>query len=84
MTDLALDALRRELADTQRAAISMLLGMAEAIASTPEGREDLARGFEDAAAGADPVTARLARQVAQVAGMIRERARRASQAEDDE
>lgn len=70
-------ALERELYDTRRAAVTVILGMADAIAQTPEGREDLARGFDDAAKDAtiaDPVLARLARLVA---GALRERARQA-------
>lgn len=69
-------ALERELDDTRRAAAAVILGMVDAIAQTPEGREDLARGFDEAAkeaAKTDPVLARLVRLVA---GMIRERIRR--------
>lgn len=58
-------ALERELHQTRMAAVHMLMGVSDAIASTPDGREDLARGFEEAAAQADAVTARLARLVAQ-------------------
>lgn len=60
-----LAALRLELIATEQAAVSMMLGMAEAVATTPEGREELARGFEEAAETADPVTVRLARRVAE-------------------
>lgn len=57
-------ALERELSDTRHAAVAMMLGMARGMVSTPEGREELARGFDEAAVGADPVTAKLARAVA--------------------
>lgn len=57
-------ALERELADTRRAAVLMMLGMAEAIAQTPEGREELAQAFDAAATDDETVTARLARLVA--------------------
>lgn len=57
--------LEYELADTRRAAVLMMLGMVEAIARTPEGREELAQGFDEAAEGADAETARLARLVAE-------------------
>lgn len=69
-------ALERELDDTRRAAALVILGMVDAIAQTPQGREDLARGFDEAAneaARTDPVLARLTRLVA---GMILERTSR--------
>lgn len=58
--------LERELADTRRAAVSIIMGMAEGITSATEGRADLAQGFREAAAeaDADPATARLALLVA--------------------
>lgn len=57
-------ALEFELHQTRTAAVHMMLGMADAIATSKEGRAELAKGFEDAAVVADPVTARLARLVA--------------------
>ena len=53
-------ALERELQDTRRAAAHIILGLVDGIARTPEGREELARGFDEAAREADPVTARMA------------------------
>lgn len=77
-------ALEYELHDTRRAAAAVILGMVDAVAQTPEGREELARSFDEAAKEAGDTDPALARLVSQVAGMIRERARRASQAEDNE
>ena len=57
-------ALETELIDTRKAAVAMLLGMAEGMVKTPEGREELAVAFEEAAKDADAITARLARLVA--------------------
>lgn len=57
-------ALERELDDTRLAAVRLILGMCRAIATTPEGREERARSFEEAAAQADPLMARMARLVA--------------------
>ena len=57
--------LERELAETRRAAMTMILGMAEAIVRSPEGREELAASFEEAAAEMDTeAAAKMARQVA--------------------
>lgn len=56
--------LESELAATKRAAIHMMVGMATGIASSPEGREELAAGFSEAASSADPATAELSRLVA--------------------
>lgn len=57
--------LEREINDTRKAAVHMILGMAQAIAPSAEGRADLAVGFREAAEACDdPVTARLARLVA--------------------
>lgn len=53
-------ALERELDDTRRAAVHIVLGMVDAIAKTREAREELAQGFAWAATDTDPVTARLA------------------------
>ncbi|MDH2329038.1 hypothetical protein QCN27_19505 [Cereibacter sp. SYSU M97828] len=59
-------ALEDELLQTKRAAITMILSMAEAIANTPEGRAELAKGFEAAAeqSDADPAMVRLSKLVA--------------------
>lgn len=57
--------LKRELDDTRRAAVHIVLGMVDAIARTPEGRAELAQGFDAAAREADPITGRLARLVAE-------------------
>jgi len=64
--DLRIIELEREAADTRRAAVSIIMGMADGIAPTAEGRADLAKGFREAAAetDADPATARLALLVA--------------------
>lgn len=61
-------AMDRELADTRRAAVGLVLGMVDAIARTPFEREEFARTFEEAATSADEVTARLA---CLVAGAVR-------------
>ena len=52
-------ALERELEDTRLAAVRVVLGMVDAIANTPEQREELAQGFAWAAAESDPATAQL-------------------------
>jgi len=57
-------AMERELADTRRAAVGLLLGMVDAITHTPLEREEFARALDDAATDAEPVTARLVRLVA--------------------
>lgn len=57
-------ALKAELAATRRAAIQMMVGMAMGIATTPEGREELAAGFAEATKDPDPIIARMARDVA--------------------
>lgn len=56
--------LKDVLAETKRAAVQMIVGMAMGIASSPEGREELAAGFSAAALEADPVTAELSELVA--------------------
>lgn len=58
--------LEREVIETKRAAVTMILGMADAIANTPEGRAEIAQGFEDAARhpDADPAMVRLSKLVA--------------------
>ena len=57
-------ALERELDDTRLAAVRLILGIVRAIATTPVGRQEMARGFDEAAAEADPLMARMARLVA--------------------
>lgn len=57
-------ALERELDDTRLAAVRLILGIVRTIATTPEGRQEMARGFDEAAAEADPLMARMARLVA--------------------
>lgn len=56
--------LEAELAATKRAAIHMMVGMAMGIASSPEGREELAAGFAEAADDPDPAIAEIAQAVA--------------------
>ena len=53
-------ALERELEDTRRAAVKIVLDMVDSVARTPDQREELARGFAQAATGNDPIMARLA------------------------
>lgn len=55
--------LEDELIKTRAAAVSIAVGMADAIIKTQKGREELAEGFDIAAEGADEVTARLARSI---------------------
>ena len=64
--DLRIIELEREAADIRRAAVSIIMGMAEGIAPTAEGRADLAKGFREAAAdpNAAPATSQLALLVA--------------------
>ena len=57
-------ALERELDDTRRAAVHLVLVMVDAVAKTPESRDQLAQGFALAATDSDPVTSRLARLMA--------------------
>lgn len=56
--------LKRQLADTRNSAVHLLMGMADAVATTPEGREDLARGFDEIVEQSDEETAYLAKKVA--------------------
>lgn len=59
--------LERELAETRNAAVTLIVGMAQAIAPTQEGRAELAAGFREAAdASQDTSLTRLARIVAGV------------------
>ncbi len=62
--------LERQMIETRRAAIAIIMGMAEGVAPTPEGREKLAQGFDEAAEGSEGEIARLARLAA---GALRER-----------
>ena len=64
-------ALEQEVIHTRQAAVGMMLGMIDAMTRTPEEREEIARSFDQAAAGVDPARARLSRLVA---AAIRERA----------
>lgn len=57
-------ALEQEVIDTRRAAVGMMLGMIDAMTQTPEEREEIARSFDEAAEGVDPVRARLSQLVA--------------------
>ena len=57
-------ALERELDDTRLAAVRLILGIVRTIATTPVGRQEMARGFDEAASEADPLMARMARLVA--------------------
>ena len=64
-------ALEQEVIHTRQAAVGMMLGMIDAMTRTPEEQEEIARSFDQAAAGVDPARARLSRLVA---AAIRERA----------
>lgn len=57
-------ALEREVIETRRIAVGMMLGMMEFMTRTPEEREGIAESFDEAAADGDPTRARLARLVA--------------------
>lgn len=41
--------LELQLTEVRQAALSMVVGMADAVTSSPKGRADLAQGFEDVA-----------------------------------
>ena len=59
-------ALERQLIDCRSSAVSLVLGMAEAIATTPGERRELARWLEDAAAtSVDLEMIRLAKLLAE-------------------
>ena len=64
-------ALEQEVIETRRAAVGMMLGMLDAMTRTPEEREEIARSFDQGAAGVDPARARLSPLVA---AAIRQRA----------
>lgn len=61
-----IEQLEQNLFETTRAAVSLMVGMAHAVAQTPAAREELAQGFEAGAdlADGDPQAQRLARLVA--------------------
>lgn len=56
--------LERELIATRNAAVALILGMAGAIVRTPQGREELAVTFDEAAKDGDSATERLSKLVA--------------------
>lgn len=58
--------LETELHDLREAALSIIVGMADAIAKSPEGKRDLADGFEDAAAKETGAASDLSREVADI------------------
>lgn len=58
-------ALEAQLAATKKAAVHMMVGMAQGIAQTPEGLRDLSAGFAEAANDTDPIIAGLALAVAE-------------------
>lgn len=53
-------ALERELEDTRRTAVEMMLGMLDVTTRTPDEREAVARGFERAATVVDSKSAEFA------------------------
>lgn len=57
-------ALEQELTDTRLGAALMMLDLIDALAKTPEEREEIAQTFDAAAERSNPATARLARLVA--------------------
>ncbi|RWR04680.1 hypothetical protein [Paenirhodobacter populi] len=60
-------ALEREIQDSRLAAARIILGMCDGISRTPEGREDLAIGFERAAQQTtDAAEARINRLISAV------------------
>lgn len=56
--------LKREAKEIRVAAIAIILGMADAIAPTPQGKRELAEGFQAAADMSDDAVAKLSRLVA--------------------
>ncbi|MDB6454734.1 hypothetical protein [Falsirhodobacter sp. 20TX0035] len=65
MTDAErIEQLERDLNETLEAALTIIVGMADAIAPSAEAKEDLARGFAAAAEGQDGAIPRLSRAVA--------------------
>ena len=59
------------MAETQRAAVGMMLGIVDATTRTPEERENVVRSFDEAADSSDPVTARVARLLAEAVRGLR-------------
>ena len=57
-------ALEDQVIEVQHAAVEMVMGMAEAVTNGPNAREDLARGFDQAAAQSEGEARRLAELVA--------------------
>lgn len=58
--------LETELHDLREAALSIIVGMADAIAKSPEGKRELADGFEDAATKATGAASDLSREIADI------------------
>ena len=58
-------ALEDQVIEVRQAAVSMVMGMAEAVTNDQSAREDLARGFDQAAAQSEGETRRLAELVAE-------------------
>lgn len=58
-------ALEEQVIEVRRAAVSMVMGMAEAVTNGPNARHDLARGFDQAAAQSEGEARRLAELVAE-------------------
>ncbi|MEQ9176868.1 hypothetical protein [Roseovarius sp.] len=58
-------ALEDQVMEVRHAAVAMVMGMAEAVTNGPNAREDLARGFDQAATQSDGETRRLAELVAE-------------------
>lgn len=56
--------LERQLQDTRRAAVHLVLGLVQGVVETPEGRNEVADSLEQETEGGDVETARLARVVA--------------------
>ncbi|WP_435170773.1 hypothetical protein [Falsirhodobacter sp. 1013] len=65
MTDAErIEQLERELDETLDAALTIIVGMADAIAPTAESKRELANGFAEAAESVDGAIPRLSRAVA--------------------
>ncbi|MEW2911440.1 hypothetical protein [Leisingera sp. JC11] len=56
--------LEQQLTEARRAAVAIILGITDAIATTPEGREELAQGFDEAAGQGSKEMRALSRLVA--------------------
>ena len=57
-------ALKRKIADTERAAVAIILGILEGMLRSPEGRDVIAQSLEAEAEHSDEATAGIARKVA--------------------